>query len=68
MVCLFVYIHLSIYPPIRLLDSAFRCPAAISSHSCVVAEEYEVLALAVSLGKYKLTVNCITVSKPRIRR
>lgn len=63
-----MYIHSSIYSYVCLLDSLSQCPAAISSLSCVVAEEYEVLAVAVSLGKYKLTVYCITVSKPHIRR
>lgn len=72
-ICLYVYIHLSICPHIRLLDSLSlslsRCHAVVSLHlSCVVAEEYEVRAVPASLGKYKLTVYCITVSKLHIRR
>lgn len=68
-ICLYVYIHLSICPHIRLLDSLSRCHAAIPPPlSCVAAEEYEVRAVPASLGKYKLTVYCITVSKLHIRR
>lgn len=66
---LHVYIRLSIFATICLPDSF---PPHVlqpsSSLSCVVAEEYEVLAVAASLGKYKSTVYCITVSKPHIRR
>lgn len=43
-------------------------PAPPSPLSCVAAEEYEVRAVPASLGKYKLTVYCITVSKLHIRR
>lgn len=47
------------------LDVTLPSPPPLS---CVAAEEYEVRAVPASLGKYKLSVYCITVSKLHIRR
>lgn len=41
-ICLHMGLHLSLYLSIHLLVSLPRCPAAISTLSSVVAEEYKV--------------------------